>query len=169
MSIEKSIELQSPVLLLVFYYTINSTVFCLTVTACKDLCMNLTVLHCTHQIVSDVKPFISEQEHQLHTKRSTKLPFICFLSPEEKRREENLLLSSLLARVDPVNVTFMIHMLLDMTLDKRWNQANKAKAVGLGAQAVKGLNTGSFCTGTEYKIICVKPPESRGLWHRHKF
>lgn len=48
-------------------------------------------------------------------------------------------------------------MLLDMTSDKRQNQANKARA-----WSGKEEYTGSFCTVTERKMICVKPCRKEG-------
>lgn len=76
-----------------------------------------------------------------------------YFSPKEKR-----ICWSLLTRVDPCNVTVRIHTLLDMTSDKRQNQANKTST-----SCSKRIEQRFILLTTDSKIVCVKPPREQFL------
>lgn len=83
-----------------------------------------------------------------------KISFSCvFFPPKDKRI---FCYQNLLTKVDPFNVTFRIHTLLDMTSDERQNQANE----------VKVWCSRRYSTRTEYEISCVNLPRGEGACDR---
>lgn len=80
---------------------------------------------------------------------------------------------SLVADVDPFNVTSRIHILLDVTTDERQNQANKARARS-GAEAYMGsFGTVTQCTvcrtGQEAGATVTPTHVLRERWQRSLF
>lgn len=80
-----------------------------------------------------------------------KISFSCvFFPPKDKRI---FCYQNLLTKVDPFNVTFRIHTLLDMTSDERQNQANE----------VKVWCSSSYSTRTEHSFVLVPVQNMRSV------